>query len=251
MPLLNEKPLDVEYMHQMQCHPFGTALYRPQPYNIFHPGIVGYFDLQGNWNPIYDLSSSSSLPTAGTLSLSPPETVPAFAKPESHTWGPKLGTSTHSRNIDLQAVAAQGLLAATAGIPLSIGCCCRFESEKSTGAVLMTSAPVVHERLYYEAPLKRWAAANAGRLLAERPEVKTHGMWIVTSTWAADEVAVNCWRDQRKAVDVGFSVGFVEIGEIAPKGEWADGGAADGWIKVKKDEVSFNVCLTSMLIGIG
>ncbi|KAJ6082737.1 hypothetical protein N7499_007611 [Penicillium canescens] len=232
------KPLDIEYADQMRSHPYGTALYNPQPHNIFHPGMVGYFDRDGNWNPIIDLSKQPD-PTSptSTTTLKPPPTLPPLATPEHQTWGPKLGLKTHSHQINLQAGLSQTLLA-IAGAPISLSSHFRFESEESSGAVLVTSAPIVHERFYHETPFKAWVVANAGRLLAERGELRECALWVVTSTWAAEEVAVNCWRNCRKAVDVGFQVGVVEVGEVAPTGNWVDCGAAAGWLRARGDDNS-------------
>lgn len=238
-----KKPLDIEYANQMRSHPYGTALYKPQPHSIFHPGMVGYFNVNGDWNPIIDLSKPpqtpsepTTIPTSqSTLPLLP--SLPALAPPDHQAWGPKLGTCTRGRKISLSAGVSQAVLLSTTGVPLSLGACYRFESESSTGAVLITSAPVVHERFYHEMPFKRWVVDNARLLLRERAELKKCDLWVVTSIWSAEEVAVSCWRDGKKTVDVGFKVGFVEIGEIAPKGEWVDSGEVEGWLRAKGDEV--------------
>lgn len=238
----SKRPLDVEYAEQMQCHPYGTALYRPQPRDTFHPGMVGYFNDDGDWNPIIDLSQCSQpsfTQSVFTASLALPDDLPAMAIPEEHTWGPKLGNTTRVRQIDLTAGISQSALLAAAGVPLSLGSCYRFENKDSTGAVLITGAPIKHERFYHATPFKRWVASNAKQLLTERAELKDHALWVITSIWTAEEAAVNCWRERHRAVDVGFNVGFVEIGELAPKGSWVDSGSAEGWIRVKGDEVCF------------
>ncbi|KAJ5308698.1 hypothetical protein N7508_004077 [Penicillium antarcticum] len=210
---LEDKSLDIEYADQMRVHPYGTALYNPQPHSIFHPGMAAYFDRTGNWNPIIDLSEPYS---TSTSTLKPPATLPPLAKPENQTWGPKLGYKPHSHQISLEAGISQALLAAT-GAPISLTSHFRFESEGSSGA---------------------WVVANAGALLAERADLRKCALWVVTSTWAAEEAAVNCWRDCRKGVDVGFEVGVVEVGEVVPKGSWVDSGAAAGWLKGKGNEES-------------
>jgi hypothetical protein len=238
----SKKPLDIEYAEQMQSHPYGTALYRPQPRDVFHPGMAGYFNDDGDWNPIVDLSQRSQpkfTQSAFTASLALPDDLPAMAAPEDHTWGPKLGTTTSVRQIDLTAGISQNVLLAAAGVPLSLGSCYQFENKESTGAVLITGSPIRHERFYHETPFKKWVASNAKRLLTERAELKDHALWVITSIWTAEEAAVNCWRERHRAVNVGFNVGFVEIGELAPKGGWVDSGSAEGWIRVKGDEVCF------------
>ncbi|KAK5798345.1 hypothetical protein VI817_004635 [Penicillium citrinum] len=235
----SKRPLDLEYAEQMQYHPYGTALYRPQPRDIFHPGMVGYFNEDGDWNPIIDLSQKSQpsfTEPALAASLTPPDDLPAMARPEEHTWGPKLGDTTRVRQIDLSAGIGEWSMLAAAGAPISLESCYRFENMESTGAVLITGAPILHERFYHATPFKRWVVSNATRLLAERTELKKNALWVITSIWSAEEAAVNCWREHHRAVDVGFKVGFVEIGELAPKGKWVDGGSSEGWIRVKGDE---------------
>lgn len=179
-----QKPLDLEYAYQMRSHPYGIALYHPQPRDTFHPGMVGYFDPYRNWNHIIDISeASTSFPgTLGKDAITPLENLPPLAKPEHQTWGPKLGKTTHGREIGLEAGISEPLLLGTTGVPLGLGACFRFESEASCGAILMTSDPVVHERFYHESPFKRWVVANAKRLLAEREELKEYELWVVTST---------------------------------------------------------------------
>ncbi|KAI9695007.1 MAG: hypothetical protein M1822_000624 [Bathelium mastoideum] len=140
------------------------------------------------------------------------------------------------RSIDLQESIS---LTALAGVPLvGVGSCFRFETSTSNASVLLVNGAVSHRRYYHEAPFKDWVAANAKRILEERPEVREYGLWVVTSTWSAAEAAINCWSGRQKGVDVGFNVNVVEIGELAPKGSWYHAGGSDGWIRVKGDEES-------------
>jgi hypothetical protein len=225
-------PLDQTYSKLMQAHPYGTALYKPQSSRTFHPGSVGYFDAVGNWNPIADLVVNTELPS--TPFLPPPSDELILAPEESQTWGPKVGQQTTCRKIDLQQSVS---LTMTAGVPVSAGSCFRFENNETSGSVLLVKGPVVHQRYYHEAPFKRWVAANAKAILEARPEVIEYGLWAITSTWVAGEVALNCWSERGRGVDVGFNIGVVQIGELAPKGSWFHAGEADGWINVGGSEV--------------
>ncbi|KAH6991512.1 hypothetical protein BKA56DRAFT_230390 [Ilyonectria sp. MPI-CAGE-AT-0026] len=232
---MSRKALDLTYAELMRVHPFGTALYLPVPSSQFHPGTIGYFDSAGAWNPVGDMSTPSTLPS--TLTSIDTSDL-AQAPSQRQIWGPKLGIETRGRAVDLSAgIGAIPLLAATGGaVPFDVSACFRFQSAKDKGAILLTSGPVVHERYYHKEPFLQWMRQNARNLATAYPEVKNHGVWIVTSTWAAKDASVNCWKSPAKAVDVGFSATALEFGEVAPKGSWLHAGSAEGWVTARSDE---------------
>jgi hypothetical protein len=215
--------LDIHYANLMRNHPYGTALYTPLPYSLFHPGSTGYFSSLGHWNPITDLSTPSP-----NLTLSP-------APSESFTWGPKISSSTKALKSSLD-VGLSSLV--TTAIPADLGAWYKFESTRDGGAVLLTKGEIKHERFYYESPFKQWVRDNAVRLIQERPEILEQGFWIVTSTWSVERAALNCWKENGRTVGVGFKAGVVGIGEVAPSGEWVTGGGSEGWVGVESKEVS-------------
>lgn len=227
------KSLDLTYARLMKCHPFGTALYNPPSSSQFRVGGVGYFDSSGAWNPISDVSTSSN-------PLSPIEASQLAKAPrEEQIWGPKLGTSTDGHELGVSTgIGALPLVAATAGTaPIDISAQWSFQSSSRDGAILLTSGPVVHDRYYHREPFLQWMRLNADQLRKLYPEVKEHGVWVVTSTWTAKEAAINCWNDSGKAVKVGFALKALEIGEVAPKGRWVHQGFAAGWISPQANQV--------------
>lgn len=128
---------------------------------------------------------------------------------------------------------------ATGGmVPVDVGAWYIFESVKEGGAVLLTKGEVRHERFYYESPFKDWVRDNAVELAKKRKEVLEYGLWVITSTWVADECAINAWSGAGRGVSVGFKAGVVEIGELAPSGEWWEDGRDGGWIRAKALKVS-------------
>ncbi|TAQ87224.1 hypothetical protein B7494_g4456 [Chlorociboria aeruginascens] len=227
----NSKLLDIAYAEHMKNHPFGTALYTPQAYRLFHPGCVGYFDSNGSWNPIADLSSSDTMatteytPVVEQLERAPPET--------SIHWGPKISSKTKAQKVSLKV----GLSAAVASaIPLDIGARYHFSSEDEGGAILLTKSPVRHEKYYYESPFKDWVRDNATLLITKRREILEHGLWIVTSTWSSEECAINVWNDAGHGVGVAFKSSAVGFGELAPSGDWFEDAQDEGWLKVKAEK---------------
>lgn len=225
--------LDVTYAGLMKCHPFGTALYNPPSSSQFHVGSVGYFDSSSAWNPICDVSTSSG--SLSTIEASQLTKAPR----EEQIWGPKLGTSTIGRELGVSAGIGQlPMVAVTAGAaPIDISARWSFQSSSRDGAILLTSGPVVHDRYYHREPFLQWLRMNANQLRKLYPEVKEHGAWVVTSTWTAKEASINCWNNSSNAVEVGFSLKALELGEVAPKGSWIHQGSAAGWITPQANQV--------------
>ena len=229
---ITTQPLDLSYAKCMKNHPYGTALYTPLPFRHFHPGSCGYFDVHGSWNPIADLSGPRTLSSQG---YSPVPEELHRAPPEAAVhWGPKISETTRARRLGAEA----GISAAWATVlPVDLGAWYSFSSVKEGGAVLLTKAPVRHDRFYYESPFKAWVRQNAAGLVVKRKELLQCGLWVVTSTWTTDECAINVWNGVGKGVNVGFKTGVVELGELAPSGEWWEDGSDAGWIRAKALEV--------------
>lgn len=229
----SKQSLDGAYASYMRNHPFGTALYSPLPARLFHPGSCGYFDSVGAWNPITDLSSPSHLSTQGFTPT--PEELQAAPVDATARWGPKISESAEARKVALSAGISAAVAAA---IPADLSAFYAFESSNAGGAVLLTAPPITHRKFYYESPFKGWVRDNAARVVEKRKEVLRYGLWVVTSTWATDECAINMWTDAGKGVEVGFRTSMIEIGELGPSGGWWADGRQGGWVKIKAAEVS-------------
>jgi hypothetical protein len=53
--------LDVVYSEQMNNHPEGHALYKPVSATKLRPSICGYFDRNGDWQKVVDLTDRNAL----------------------------------------------------------------------------------------------------------------------------------------------------------------------------------------------
>lgn len=89
------------YSLSMMSHPYGYAIYKPLPDNILKPGICGYFDDSGTWNPIADLADQESLAKFG-LKL-PTEELDKAPLDYSGSWGPKWSLDVKEDPIDVSA----------------------------------------------------------------------------------------------------------------------------------------------------
>jgi hypothetical protein len=116
-----------------------------------------------------------------------------------------------------------------AGIPVSAAAVYRYQSSTSNGAILMTSPPVVRQRYFYESPFRQWVQDNALRILEQRPEVRDHGLWIVTSTYGTKNCSLNVWSGRQKEVMLGFSAKDVSGGEVGPAAQWYEAASDSDW----------------------
>jgi hypothetical protein len=115
------------------------------------------------------------------------------------------------------------------GIPVTVSAAYSYSTDSALGAILLTSPPITHERYYHGMPFKNWVKKNAATIFQHWPEVKKHGLWIVTSTYATKKCAINMCSDGRRSFNVGFSAKVIGIGEAGPSGEWHRDQTDEGW----------------------
>jgi len=237
------KQLDQEYANIMKNHPYGIALYRPLPHSIFKPGACGYFDDFGTWNPIAHLESDETVLSKRGLKAIEDEVEKAPIE-DGIRWGPMTSSNVRSRKIQLSGGVYVSLESVTRcfqltrniifrdpmiGIPVGVSTVFSYSVDKDVGALLLTKAPIVHEHYYHMSPFKNWCRANSFAILSRWPEVKTHGLWIVTSVYTTKKCAINMWSAHGKTIEVGFSADATGIGSIGPSGEWSRSRTDEGW----------------------
>lgn len=222
------KPLNVAYAAYMQNHPFGTALYTPQPVQEFHPGSCGYFDTTGSWNPITDLSDPTRLASQG---FSPVDEELQRAPAETDIqWGPLASENIESNSFNFFGGVSSALAAA---IPANLSTEPSFSNSSAGGALLLTAPPVVRERIYHETQFKKRVIANAERLVQRRREIFEYGLCVITSTWATEDCAIHMWDEAGKEIKVGFDVGVDAIGKLGPGVGWSINRKDSGWMRYK------------------
>lgn len=86
--------LDKLYARLMDDHPYGWALYKKVTTREIHPGSCGYFDSEGNWRSIADLSSPHDLTNQGWTV--PDDGIHDGRGPVSMIWGPNCSKSIQS-----------------------------------------------------------------------------------------------------------------------------------------------------------
>jgi hypothetical protein len=116
-----------------------------------------------------------------------------------------------------------------AGIPLSISAIYSYSSTKNVGAILLTSAPITHERYFYATPFKKWVSQNASAIITTCPDVKDHDLWVVTSTFSTKKCAVNVWNSRGTSLKVGFTADIGEVGKAGASVNWFRSQTDGGW----------------------
>lgn len=113
-----------------------------------------------------------------------------------------------------------------------------FSTKEDTGAILVTKGSVVKDAVYHNEPYRAWCKANMATLLENWPDIRNHGLWVVTSTWSTTEAGINLWKDTSKTLTIGFETSFAPAGEIGPSGGWHTAQSDTGWIVTRTKNVS-------------
>ena len=114
------------------------------------------------------------------------------------------------------------------GIPANISSVFEYSSDKDSGAVLLTSPPIIHDRLYhYTESFKDWMKKNGTTILQEWPEVRYNTLWIVVSTYSTKKCAINLWNGSGCRFNVGLTADVPGL---------ATASAGMDWYVIRKDE---------------
>ena len=106
-----------------------------------------------------------------------------------------------------------------------------YATSTESGAVIITSSPITHEGYHYHAPFEQWLKSNAHRLLSGpvSSDIKEHGLFLATHTYAAEKVALTAWHKSENKAYFGFGVGAMGLAELSPRVGWFAGRSEAGW----------------------
>jgi len=209
--------LQLIYANAMRQHPFGFALYHPIDKDVLKLGSCGYLNDLGDWNPITNVSSA-----VDNRYVAVDEELQK-GDPQELNWGPKCSDHVMEHREKLKAEMA------IPGIPTNVNVFCKYASTDRFGAVLLTTPPVVKSVYYHDMPFLKWFKTNAATIVRNHPEVKQHGLWIVTSTYSTSKCALNAWTSKSKEVAVGFSGTMSQMAGLDVKGSWYTSSDDGGW----------------------
>ncbi|KAI7769622.1 hypothetical protein LZL87_003112 [Fusarium oxysporum] len=232
----------LQYAQGMADWSFGHACYHRTSSKDVKPGSVGYFDRNGNWKKILSLHDVQKTGEPVVQGISKKFTRLAEPITMHDDVEMEIGTLTSSQTVSTDA-GFKIELQVDIATPINVGTDNAYRNSNTLGAVLVMKNPVVRSSIEDGAFLDRWFKENQ-RLFPEiRSAVREHGVWLVTTTYTTEEIALNVWQDKDKVVKLGFSVGIDGIVNLEPSIERGEKKHADGSLiyRAKSDEklVSF------------
>ncbi|KAK3984507.1 hypothetical protein QBC44DRAFT_336888 [Cladorrhinum sp. PSN332] len=189
------------------------ALWGPKPNTALKPGCCGYFDAQGSWNPIVDLGKQDEASRFGFATV-----LPTLEEESLGKWEPAC-----SENVAWKRVA----LAAPVKIPqlgVDLKMKLEFSKDDQYGACLVTGPTVVNK--YYANPktlFEDWAMKKYGAVSRAVPDVKEHGLWIITKVYETPRCAVAGWAGTSGSLSLYAGAGSLFGGAITLEGTLAAG----------------------------
>ena len=95
---------EIYAQHLAKRHDYGYPLYEPTSRTIIKPGVCGYIDQHGQWNPVADLNKPEELKQKG---LTTPREALVVAPDDRHiSWGPKCSEAVKGRRLGAEAGAS-------------------------------------------------------------------------------------------------------------------------------------------------
>jgi hypothetical protein len=99
--MVEKTRLDRVYAQLLRNHPYGWALYKKTTTRDLHPGSCGYFDTDGDWKSLADLTRPDELIRSGWAV--PEDPINRHGSSESLVWGPKNSRSVRSHCLGVTA----------------------------------------------------------------------------------------------------------------------------------------------------
>ena len=191
----------------------GYGLLQPVHTADLTPPCCGFFDLNGDWNPIAHLTADpATAHPAYTLLAYPPRRVAGM----QIEWQPKTSLGVTSTSVDTS-------LATPNNIPGGADAHVKYATSSKFGAVLMATKPVTLHAYNDERLFRAWLAANRAALSARHgAELRRYGLWLVTRTHSARGCSVNAWVKANRSALVSVKAKAAMMGELGESLDIAD-----------------------------
>ncbi|KAI9741098.1 MAG: hypothetical protein M1834_002811 [Cirrosporium novae-zelandiae] len=201
-----------QYVDSLKRLAIGKPIYHPDGEGL-KPGHCGYFDDNGKWKHMLDLTAIDAHHPSYTQ-LASPLVIGGLTAPQQ--WGPQFGSTVRCCGVE-QVTSLE-----IPGLPVTPGVNLKFEKSSKYGAVLMTD-PVTYTSFPHKPPFHQWCKANASALLADKtygPELKEHHLFIVTEVYSTPRCSIVQWEDTTKEISIGVSAEAWGAGKLTGSGFW-------------------------------
>ncbi|CAG8384069.1 unnamed protein product [Penicillium salamii] len=215
-----------EYAALMKPYGDGHYLYKPQPYSKVHPGVIGFFDKQGSWTTITDLSIPGQSEKDGYTKLAVEwnSDEPALAK-----WNSRASSQEAAHSFGMDA----GLSGALAGGPVDVSAEAKNKWGQTGKAALFAEEAVINQKYSgaWKSPIADWVKANAKALVNSpwKGDLKENGLWAINKTWSTQECKITMDSAHHRDTSGGFKVGATGVAEGGLSGSSAVKGDSAGW----------------------
>lgn len=94
------EPMHIRYAKAFSTLSRGRALYHPCPKSTLHLGLLGYFDRQGDWHTIVDITNMDLSSAPADLKLTSLAAVPAVTPVAVSQWDPICSRSVEYEKLE-------------------------------------------------------------------------------------------------------------------------------------------------------
>ena len=108
-------------------------------------------------------------------------------------------------------------------IPMGADAHIKYKSKDSFGAVLIAQKPITLTSFNDEPLFQSWLSANKALLSSSHgPQLRRHGLRIVTKTYTAPSCSINAWEDKDKEANMSMKTKANMMGELGGELDWTD-----------------------------
>ncbi|CAG7953559.1 unnamed protein product [Penicillium salamii] len=215
-----------EYAALMKPYGDGHYLYKPQPYSKVHPGVIGFFDKQGSWTTITDLSIPGQSEKDGYTKLGVEWNSD---EPELAKWNSRASSQEAAHSFGVDA----GVSGLAAGGPVDVSAEAKNKWGQTGKAALFANDSVINQKYSgaWKSPIADWVKVNAKALVNSpwKGDLKEHGLWAIKKTWSTQECKITLDSAHHRDTSGGFKVGATGVAEGGLSGSSAVKGDSAGW----------------------
>lgn len=201
----------------------GTYLIEPEKYENLHPGCIGYFDGQGKWNTIKDVSEPDL-----------PSDFPPFDKPLERAddipalWKTRSSDSSAGDSVRGTVGVSDGI--STVG---ELSAETSYARNSSQTAALVTTNQVVTKsyKSIFEPRVDTYIERNAKSIYKSEHNrfVEKYGLWAIRTTCVTDSCATKLSDKNDSQLKAGLDLAAKGIGKVGGGAETYSKLANESW----------------------
>jgi hypothetical protein len=104
-----------------------------------------------------------------------------------------------------------------------------YQASTGEGAILVTDGPVNEAQALPINAMCKWMNDNAERIMAAKPDAKSHNLWLVTKTYSAEKRALAILRTKEDNVQLMVDANAAGVGRAGATAEWWRGSKDNAW----------------------